>query len=255
MERCYLCVDLKAFYVSVECVDRGLDPMVINLVVADASRTDKTICLAISPTLKSFGVSGRPRLFEVKQMVRDINYERRIKIPARQFWDKSCDIRELANDPTLELDYIVAPPRMSRYLEISAAIYGIYLKYIAPEDIHVYSIDEVFIDLTAYLDFYKLTPHDLTSKIIGDVFETTGITATAGIGTNMYLAKVAMDITAKKCLRTKKGCVLQSWTKWHIAMKCGIMSQSGISGESDEDIRRSSTKQDCIRWVILRGIR
>ena len=205
MERCFVCADLKSFYASVECVDRGLDPMVMNLVVADASRTDKTICLAISPALKSFGVSGRPRLFEVKQMVRDINYERRIKIPARQFWDKSCDIRELASDPTLELDYIIAPPRMARYMEISTQIYGIYLKYIAPEDIHVYSIDEVFIDLTAYLDFYKLSPHALTSKIIGDVFETTGITATAGIGTNMYLAKVAMDITAKKMPADEKG--------------------------------------------------
>ena len=148
MERTYLCIDLKSYYASVECVDRGLDPMVINLVVADASRTDKTICLAISPALKSLGVSGRPRLFEVKQKVRDINYDRRMKIPAKTFWDKTCDIRELEADPTLELDYIVAPPRMKRYMEVSAGIYDIYLKYIAPEDIHVYSIDEVFIDLT-----------------------------------------------------------------------------------------------------------
>ena len=205
MERTYLCIDLKSYYASVECVDRGLDPMVINLVVADASRTDKTICLAISPALKSFGVSGRPRLFEVKQKVRDINYDRRMKIPAKAFWDKTYDIRELEADPTLELDYIVAPPRMMRYMEVSAGIYDIYLKYIAPEDIHVYSIDEAFIDLTTYLDFYKMNARDLASKIIGDVFEATGITATAGIGTNMYLAKVAMDIVAKKMPADEKG--------------------------------------------------
>lgn len=205
MIRRYLCIDLKSYYASVECVDRGLDPMVINLVVADASRTDKTICLAVSPALKSFGVSGRPRLFEVKQKVRDINYDRRMKIPAKVFWDKSCDITELEADSTLELDFIIAPPSMKRYMEVSAKIYDIYLRYIAPEDIHVYSIDEVFIDLTSYLDFYKLSPRDLASKIIGDVYETTGITATAGLGTNMYLAKVAMDITAKKMPADEKG--------------------------------------------------
>ena len=179
--------------------------MVINLVVADASRTDKTICLAVSPALKSFGVPGRPRLFEVKQKVRDINYDRRMKIPAKNFWDKSCDIRELEKDLTLELDYLVVPPRMMRYMEVSASIYDIYLKYFAPEDIHVYSIDEVFIDLTTYLEFYKLNARELASKIIGDVFHQTGITATVGIGTNMYLAKVAMDITAKKMPADEKG--------------------------------------------------
>lgn len=205
MERVYLCIDLKSYYASVECVDRGLDPMMINLVVADISRTEKTICLAVSPALKSFGVPGRARLFEVNQMVRDINYDRRMKIPAKAFWDKSCDIRELEKDPTLELDYIIAPPRMAHYMEVSAKIYDIYLKYISSEDIHVYSIDEVFIDLTAYLDFYKLSPRELASKMIGDVYETTGITATAGIGTNMYLAKVAMDITAKKMPADEKG--------------------------------------------------
>ena len=205
MDRTYLCVDLKSYYASVECVDRGLDPMVVNLVVADASRTDKTICLAISPALKSLGVSGRPRLFEVKQKVRDINYDRRMKIPAKTFWDKTCDIRELEADPTLELDYIIAPPRMRRYMEVSAGIYDIYLKYIATEDIHVYSIDEAFIDLTTYLDFYKMNARDLASKIIGDVYEKTGITATVGIGTNMYLAKVAMDIVAKKMSADEKG--------------------------------------------------
>ena len=205
MERTYLCIDLKSYYASVECVDRGLDPMVINLVVADISRTEKTICLAVSPALKSFGVPGRARLFEVNQRVRDINYERRMKISAKQFRDKSCDIKELENDPTLELDFIIAPPRMAHYMEVSAQIYGIYLKYIAPEDIHVYSIDEVFMDLTPYLNFYKLTARELASKIVADVYETTGITATVGIGTNMYLAKVAMDILAKKRPADEKG--------------------------------------------------
>ena len=205
MERTYLCIDLKAYYASVECVDRGLDPMVINLVVADASRTEKTICLAISPALKSFGVSGRPRLFEVNQKVRDINYERRMKIPAKTFWDKSCDIRELKKDPTLELDFMVVPPRMARYMEVSTGIYSIFLKYFSSEDIHVYSIDESFIDLTAYLDYYKLSARELASMVVKDVFETTGITATVGIGTNMYLAKIAMDITAKKMPADEKG--------------------------------------------------
>lgn len=205
MKKTYLCIDLKSYYASVECVDRGLDPMNINLVVADASRTDKTICLAISPALKSFGVSGRPRLFEVKQKVMDINYDRRMKIPAKVFWDKSCDIRELTADPTLELDYIISPPRMMRYMEVSATIYNIYLKYISAEDIHVYSIDEVFIYLTPYLDYYKLSARELASKIISDVFRQTGITATVGIGSNMYLAKVAMDILAKKMPADEKG--------------------------------------------------
>lgn len=205
MDKIYLCIDLKSFYASVECVDRGLDPMVMNLVVTDITRTEKTICLAVTPALKSFGVPGRARLFEVNQRVKDINYDRRMKIPAKTFWDKSCDIRELAADPTLELDFIIAPPRMARYMEISTAIYKIYLHYIAAEDIHVYSIDEVFMDLTSYLDFYGMTARELASKIVSDVYETTGITATVGIGTNMYLAKVAMDIWAKKMPADEKG--------------------------------------------------
>ena len=205
MERKYLCIDLKSYYASVECVARGLDPMVTNLVVADISRTEKTICLAVSPALKSFGIPGRARLFEVNQKVRDINYERRMKIPAKQFWDKSCDIRELKRDPTLELDFIIAPPRMAAYMKQSAAIYDIYLKYFASEDIHAYSIDEVFIDLTTYLEFYKRTPRDLASELVADIYHQTGITATVGIGTNMYLAKVAMDILAKKMPADEKG--------------------------------------------------
>ena len=197
MEKTYLCCDLKSYYASVECIDRGLEPMAINLVVADAARTDKTICLAVSPALKSFGISGRPRLFEVKQRVRDINYERRMRLPSKAFWDKSCDLRELQNDPTLELDYIIAPPRMRRYMEVSAKIHGIFLKYFSAEDIHVYSIDEAFVDLTAYLPFYRLSAHALAERVVNAVFQTTGITATVGIGTNLYLAKIAMDIMAK----------------------------------------------------------
>lgn len=205
MDRTYLCIDLKSFYASVECVDRELDPLVTNLVVADVSRTEKTICLAVTPALKSFGIPGRARLFEVNQQVREINRDRLSRIPAKAFWDKSCDIRELEKDPTLELDYIIAPPRMARYMHYSTTIYGIYLRYIAREDIHVYSIDEVFIDLTTYLDFYKLSARGLAEKLVHDVFDETGITATVGIGSNMYLAKVAMDITAKKMPPDEKG--------------------------------------------------
>ena len=194
----YIAIDLKSFYASQECVDRKLDPMTTNLVVADGSRTEKTICLAVSPGLKSFGVPGRPRLFEVVQKVQEINTLRRERAPGRKFRGKSCDVNELRRDPSLELDYIVAPPRMASYLECSARIYEIYLKYIAPEDIHTYSIDEVFIDATPYLRTYRMTAPELARKLVSDVLETTGITATVGIGTNLYLAKVAMDILAKK---------------------------------------------------------
>ena len=197
MERCYAAIDLKSFYASVECVDKGYDPMNTNLVVADRSRTDKTICLAVSPSLKARGVSGRPRLFEVVAQAGKINEIRRYKAPYRRFRGKSYIDSELNEDPSLELDYIVAVPRMALYVKYSTMIYRIYLKYVAPEDIHVYSIDEVFIDLTNYLATYKLSPHDLVMKIVRDVLDSTGITATAGIGTNLFLAKVAMDIVAK----------------------------------------------------------
>ena len=196
-QRTYISIDLKSFYASVECLERGLDPMTTNLVVADNSRTEKTICLAVSPSLKSFGIPGRPRLFEVVQKVKDANYKRRGRNRYKPFGGKSTDINQLNNNPELEIDYITAIPRMALYVEYSTRIYEVYLKYIAPEDIHVYSIDEVFMDVTNYLDLYKLSAHDLAMKIILDVLSTTGITATAGIGTNMYLAKVAMDIVAK----------------------------------------------------------
>ena len=196
-DKTYIAIDLKSFYASVECMERGLDPMTTNLVVADASRTEKTICLAVSPSLKSYGIPGRPRLFEVVQKVKEANNTRRWKAPNRTFTGSSDDSTELNSNPALEMDYIVAPPRMALYLEYSTRIYSIYLKYIAPEDIHVYSIDEVFIDATSYLRTYQLTARELTMKMILDVLDTTGITATAGIGTNLYLCKVAMDIEAK----------------------------------------------------------
>lgn len=195
--RMYIAIDLKSFYASVECVERNLDPLKTNLVVADISRTEKTICLAVSPGLKSFNVPGRPRLFEVVQRVRDINNERRRALPDRRLTGKSYDTDELEADKALEVDYIVAPPRMALYMNYSSRIYEVYLKYIAPEDMHIYSIDEVFIDITHYIKLYKMTPRQLAEKIINDVLETTGITATVGIGTNMYLCKVAMDVEAK----------------------------------------------------------
>ena len=196
-ERAYIAIDLKSFYASVECIQRERDPMTTNLVVADESRTEKTICLAVSPSLKSFGIPGRPRLFEVVQKVKEVNALRAAKVPGRQLQGGSSDYRELCRHPEMAVEYIVAKPRMAMYMETSTAIYNIYLKYIAPEDIHVYSIDEVFIDATNYLKLYGLSPRELAMKIILDVLKNTGITATAGIGTNLYLCKVAMDIVAK----------------------------------------------------------
>ncbi len=197
MNKIYMCIDLKSFYASVECVERNLDPLDTNLVVADKSRTEKTICLAVSPSLKEYGLKGRARLFEVVGVVRKVNNERRKNNNYRKFTGKSYKNSELKNNKSLELDYIVAPPRMKLYMKYSAEIYNIYLKYLSKDDIYVYSIDEVFCDITNYLKMYKMTPKELVSMIIKDVYENTGITATAGIGTNMYLAKVAMDITAK----------------------------------------------------------
>lgn len=196
-EKCYVCCDLKSFYASVECVERGLDPMTTNLVVADRRRTDKTICLAVSPSLKAYDISGRARLFEVVQRVREVNARRQQRAPGRRFTGSSWHDPELRKNRSLALDYIVAPPRMAKYIEWSTRIYQVYLKYVAPEDIFPYSIDEVFMDLTNYLDTYKMTARELTRTIILDILQTTGITAAAGMGTNLYLAKVAMDIGAK----------------------------------------------------------
>ncbi len=197
MERSYIAIDLKSFYASVECIERGLDPMTTNLVVADQSRTEKTICLAVSPSLKSYGIPGRPRLFEVVQRVKWVNQQRRKLAPKQTFSGKSWHDPDLKAKPELELDYIVAPPQMARYMQWSSRIYDVYLKYVAPEDIHVYSIDEVMMDVTAYLQSYGMTARELAKTILRDVLHTTGITATAGIGTNLYLCKVAMDIVAK----------------------------------------------------------
>jgi len=201
----YIAIDLKSFYASVECIERGLDPLTTNLVVADASRTEKTICLAVSPPLKAYGIPGRARLFEVVQKVKEVNAIRLIKAPGRVFSGASFIDTEVKFSPDIALDYIAAPPRMAYYIEYSTEIYNIYLKYIAPEDIHVYSIDEVFIDATNYLNTYNLSAHELATKMILDVLETTGITATAGIGTNLYLCKVAMDIRAKHIPENEKG--------------------------------------------------
>lgn len=196
--RQYIAIDLKSFYASVECVERGLDPLDTCLVVADASRTEKTICLAVSPALKSYGIGGRPRLFEVVQQVRRHNYK-------RGRMESSCSKKVLNAHPEYAIEYMVAPPRMAHYIQYSKRIYEIYLHYVAPEDIHSYSIDEVFMDVTDYLDSYKLTAYELAMKIIHDVLSQTGITATAGIGSNLYLCKVAMDIVAKKMLPDKDG--------------------------------------------------
>lgn len=204
-KRIYIAIDLKSFYASVECVERGLDPMITNLVVADASRTEKTICLAVSPSLKNYGIAGRPRLFEVIQKVNEVNAGRKRYAPAHTFNGSSVNAAELELSPELSMNYITAPPQMAHYMECSTEIYKIYLNYIAPEDIHVYSIDEVFMDVTDYLPTYNLTAREFAMKLILDVLKSTGITATAGIGTNLFLCKVAMDIEAKHIPADKNG--------------------------------------------------
>ena len=201
----YISIDLKSFFASVECMERGLDPMTTNLVVADSTRTEKTICLAVTPSLKSYGISGRARLFEAVQRVKEVNAARRQAAPGRRLTGKSWDALKLAADPSLAVDFIIAPPHMAHYMEYSTRIYQVYLRHVAPEDIHVYSIDEVFIDATAYLKKSGLSAYDFTRRIIKDVLARTGITATAGIGTNLYLAKVAMDIVAKRVAADEDG--------------------------------------------------
>ncbi len=196
-ERTYFGIDLKSFYSSVEAVERGLDPLTTNLVVADASRTEKTICLAVSPSLKAYGIPGRPRLFEVVQKVAEANARRRRMAPGGRFTGSSYQASELARSPELEISYIVAAPRMTCYMEYSTRIFDIYLRFVAPEDMHVYSIDEVFIDVTSYLNTYHMTARELALTMVKAVVQETGITATAGIGSNLYLCKVAMDIVAK----------------------------------------------------------
>ena len=198
MQKYYIAIDLKSFYASVECIERGLDPLTTNLVVADPSRTEKTICLAVSPSLKSYGVPGRPRLFEVVSKIKEVNARRRWGTASKRFVGATYDNRLLIENTSLEVDYIVAPPRMALYIDYSTKIYQVYLKYFSPDDIHVYSIDEVFIDVTHYLKSYKKSARELAEAVLKDVLCSTGITATVGIGSNMYLAKVAMDIVAKR---------------------------------------------------------
>ena len=197
MNRIYACIDLKSFYASVECNERGLDPLKTNLIVADPNRTEKTICLAVSPSLKKYGIKGRARLFEVVQKIKEVNYERKKNTINNRLIGKSYNDDILTKNNNIAIDYIIAPPRMSYYMKYSTDIYNVYLKYISPEDLYVYSIDEVFLDITTYLKYNKMGPREFITKIIHDVYKTTGITATAGIGTNLYLAKVAMDIVAK----------------------------------------------------------
>lgn len=201
----YAAIDLKSFYASVECQERGLNPITTNLVVADSSRTEKTICLAVSPSLKQYGIPGRARLFEVVQKVKEVNIDRKRKAPNQTFTGSSYDDIALKKNPDLELSYIVAPPRMSHYMKFSTNIYNVYLKWFSAEDIYVYSIDEVFIDITHYLKAYNMKARELITKVIQDVYETTGITATAGIGTNLYFCKVAMDIVAKHVEPNRNG--------------------------------------------------
>ena len=205
MKKIYACIDLKSSYASVECIERGLDPLKTNLVVADSERSEKTICLAISPSMKQYGLGGRARLYEVIQKIKEVNYQRKKINRFQEFKDKSYNDDELKNNQSLELDFIIAPPRMGHYIKYSTDIYNVYLKYLAPEDIYVYSIDEIFCDITNYLNYNHTTPRAFITKIIHDVYKTTGITATAGLGTNMYLAKVAMDIVAKHTEADKYG--------------------------------------------------
>ena len=224
-QRTCIAIDLKSYYASVECMARGLDPMTTNLVVADISRTEKTICLAVSPSLKAYGILGRARLFEVVQRVREVNAERQRHALGRQFTGKSTDAMDLKADPALAVDYVVAPPRMAKYIEISTQIYNVYLKYIAPEDIHVYSIDEVMIDATSYLGTYHMTARELARTMILDVLRTTGITATAGIGTNLYLCKVAMDIMAKHVAPDESGVRIAELDKMSTADSFGCTAR------------------------------
>ena len=205
MKNIYVSIDLKSFYASVECRERGLDPITTNLVVADGSRTEKTICLAVTPALKQYGIPGRARLFEVVQKVKEINIERMNKILDRKFIDKSYDAKTLKMHPEYKLDFIIAPPRMKYYMKYSLDIYNIYLKYFSANDILVYSIDEVFIDITHYIATYNMEPEELVTKIVQEIYQKTGITATAGMGTNLYLCKIAMDIMANHVQPNSKG--------------------------------------------------
>lgn len=212
-EKVYIAIDLKSFYASAECVSRGLDPLRTNLVVADPTRTEKTICLAVSPSLKAYGISGRARLFEVVQKVAAVNEVRQRAYPQHKLYVREYDDQLIRSDPSLALDYIVAPPRMAYYMELSTRIYQLYLQYVAPEDIHVYSIDEVFIDATRYLALYNTDARGFARRLMSAVLRETGITATAGIGPNLFLCKVAMDVGAKHIQPDKNGARIAQLTE------------------------------------------
>ena len=250
----YIAIDLKSFYASVECRERGLDPLDTNLVVADESRTDKTICLAVTPSLKSYGISGRGRLFEVKQRVKEANAGRQHDAPGHRLDGTSHFFSELQANPSLAIDFIIAPPRMAYYMEYSTRIYQVYLKYIAPEDIVVYSIDEVFMDVTDYLNTYKLSAHDLAMKIILDVLETTGITATAGIGTNLFLCKVAMDIVAKHIPADKNGVRIAELDEMKFRRELWTHQLSRTSGAWVGALRKNLSRTGCSQWAMLPSV-
>ena len=246
----YLCIDLKSFFASVECVECGLDPLCTNLVVADAALTEKTICLAVSPALKKYGIGGRARLFEVVQMLKQANARRRFQAPKRLFEGSSSNAKELDLHPEYQIDYIIAPPRMAKYMEYSTKIYNIYLKYVAPEDIHAYSIDEVFVDITQYLILTGFNAYEFAGQMIKDVLKTTGITATAGIGTNLYLAKIAMDIEAKHIKADSDGVRIAML----IDKNYGIIAHSQIFGELVHRRRKSLNKMECLQWEMWQGV-
>lgn len=251
--RTYVAIDLKSFYASVECMQRDLDPMITNLVVADPRRTEKTICLAVSPALKSFGIPGPLRLFEVIQTVNRVNAQRKNNALGRTLIGSSYNLPELNSNPSLALDYVVAPPQMAKYMKVSAQIYSVYLKYVAPEDIHVYSIDEVFIDVTSYLNTYQLSAHELAMKMIRDVLSTTGITATAGVGTNLFLAKVAMDIVAKHIPADKDGVRMAELDEMEFRRQLWnrTIVLSLIFGESARAMQESWKNTGCSQWGML----
>ena len=254
MDKVYVAIDLKSFYASVECQERKLNPLTTNLVVADSARTEKTICLAVSPSLKSYGISGRARLYDVVQKVKEINIQRKVKIPNHQFKGKSYDYLDLKKDLSLELDYIIATPRMKHYINYSTKIYNIYLKYVSEEDIYPYSIDEIFCDITSYLNSYKMTPKELVTKMIMDVYKTTGITATAGIGTNLFLCKVAMDIVAKHSKPDKYDVRIAELDE--ISFRKKLWNHRPITdfGELEKDIVKSLKNMEFIQWEMLQNV-
>lgn len=250
----YIAIDLKTFYASVECVERNMNPLDTNLVVADASRTEKTICLAVSPSLKAYGISGRARLFEVVSKVNEINAMRRTQVYGHKLKGSSCFASELKSNKELELSYIIATPRMSLYMKYSTYIYNIYLKYVAAEDIHVYSVDEVFIDVGAYLGIYNVSPRELAMKMIKDIYDETGITATAGIGTNLYLCKIAMDIVAKHMPADKYGVRIAELDEHSYREQLWGHKPITDFWRVGPGYEKSCMSMACIQWVMLQDV-